>query len=110
MSVTKSILEIIKGEMKKSSLKSLKSVKVKVGELTAIEPDTLMFCFEASVKDTELEGAVLEVEKVPLTGRCGNCGTMFRLRGFISICPVCRGRSIEKMTGTELDIVSMEAF
>lgn len=109
MNITRSILEIIKKEMDKNSLTRLNSLKIKVGELTAVEPDTLRFCFEACTKDTDMEGAVLEIEKVPLTGKCGDCGAMFRLRSFISVCPVCKGRSIEKMTGTELDIVSMDA-
>lgn len=109
MSIIKGIIGIIGKEMKKSKLKKLHAVKIKVGELTAVEPETLRFCFEASIKDTPWEGARLEIEDVPLTGKCRDCHTKFRFHNFVSICPVCRGRAIEKLTGTELDLVSIDA-
>ncbi|MBI1913101.1 MAG: hydrogenase maturation nickel metallochaperone HypA [Deltaproteobacteria bacterium] len=109
MSITKSMLEIIKDEMDKSKVSQLRSVRIKVGELTAVEPDALRFCFEASTKNTPLEGASLEIEEVPLKGKCRRCGNKFRIEAFVSRCPECGGADIEKISGTELDIVSIEA-
>ncbi len=57
MGIAKSLLEIIKREMRKSKVKKLKKVRVKIGERTAVEPEALRFCFEASIKDTDLDGA-----------------------------------------------------
>lgn len=109
MGIAKSLLEIIKREMKRSKARKLKKVRVKIGELTAVEPEALRFCFEASIKDTDLDGAILEIEDVPLSGECVDCRTKFRFQGFASLCPACGGRKIEKITGTELDLVSIEA-
>lgn len=109
MGIANSLLEIIKREMKKSKVKRLKKVRVKIGELTAVEPEALRFCFEASIKDTALDGARLEIEDVPLTGKCHDCRTRFRFQHFVTQCPVCGGKKIEKLTGTELDLVSIEA-
>ncbi|MBI4949888.1 MAG: hydrogenase maturation nickel metallochaperone HypA [Deltaproteobacteria bacterium] len=109
MGIARSLLKIIKREMKRSKLRKLKKVRVKIGELTAVEPRALRFCFEASIKDTDLDGASLEIEDVPLTGECVECGTKFRFHNFVSLCPACGGKKIEKLTGTELDLVSIEA-
>lgn len=108
MSITKSVLQAVSREMDRAALHRLQKVKIRVGELTAVEPDALRFCFEASIKDTPFEGAVLEIEEVPLTGRCPGCGSAFRISGFEDTCPDCGGGSIERVGGTELDIVSME--
>lgn len=110
MSITEDILDIIRREMKKGSLTHLISVKLRLGELTAIDPDALRFCFDASIKKTGLEGAVLEIEGVPLTGRCTMCATTWKITDFALICPACSGTDVEKIAGTELDIVSIDAL
>ncbi len=109
LSITKSMLRIIAREMKSNGVKRLKKVHIKVGELTAIEPEALRFCFEESIRSTPMEGALLEIDDVPLTGRCKACGTEFRIEAFTNICPDCGGNEIERIAGTELDIISIEA-
>lgn len=109
MSITKSIIEAVGREMEASGLTRLKKVSLRVGELTAVEPETLRFCFDASIKDTPMEGALLEIEESPLTGRCGACSSGFRILGFSYLCPNCGGTSIDRLTGSELDLVSIEA-
>ncbi len=108
MSITRSIVETVEREMDRSGLKTLEKVTIRVGELTAVEPDVLRFCFETATKGTRLEGAVLQIEEVSLTGRCRACKETFRITGFDSACPKCKGTSIERIGGTELDIVSIE--
>ena len=88
MGIARSLLEIIKREMKRSKVRKLKKVRVKIGELTAVEPEALRFCFEASIKDTDLDGAILEIEDVPLSGECVDCRTKFRFQGFVSLLPL----------------------
>lgn len=108
MSITRSLLEIIRGEMERSSIGRLKAVRLRVGELTAVEPDALRFCFETATKGTPMEGARLEIEEVPLTGKCLECAESFRIEGFVSACPRCASTRIERTGGDELDIISME--
>ncbi len=109
MSITKSMLDLVGREMKSSGLKRLKKVSIRVGELTAVEPETLRFCFEESIKGTPMEGAALEIEDVPLSGKCNGCGAEFRIEAFSHACPKCGANEIERIAGNELDIVSIEA-
>ncbi|MBI5492061.1 MAG: hydrogenase maturation nickel metallochaperone HypA [Deltaproteobacteria bacterium] len=109
LSITRSMLEVVAREMKKSGVKRLKKVSIRVGELTAVEPDALRFCFDESIKGTPLEGAALDIENVPLSGKCDRCGTEFRIEAFSNACPKCGGNDIERTAGTELDIISIEA-
>ncbi|MBI5587038.1 MAG: hydrogenase maturation nickel metallochaperone HypA [Deltaproteobacteria bacterium] len=109
MSITMSMMEIVKEQMIKHGVKDLKRLKVRVGELTAVEPEALQFCFEVYVKGTPMEGAALEIEEAPLMGRCVDCDEEFRMEYFLQACPRCEGGAVTKTTGHELDIVSMEA-
>lgn len=109
MAITKSMIGILRKSMRKNKVKKLRSVKIKVGELVAVDPESLRFCFETCVKGTSMNGAELLIEEVPVKGRCLECGNLFELRDFKSVCVKCKGRNIEKITGDELEIVSMEA-
>lgn len=109
MSITASILEIVRDQMVKNGVEKLKNIKLRIGELTAIEPGSLRFCFEACTYGSPLEGTVLEIETVPLTGRCSGCNKVFNLEHyFSSVCPHCGGTASGLISGRELDIVSME--
>lgn len=108
MSITRSILEIVGREMTANSMSRLKKLKVRVGELTAVEPEALRFCFDAAIRDTRFEGAALEIVEAPLTGRCAGCSNEFRITAFARKCPACGSTRVETVSGDELDIISME--
>ena len=107
MSITMSMLEIVGERMKRSGVDSIKTIKIRVGELTAVEPDSLLFCFDVCTKGTPMDGASLQIEEVPLEGTCVDCGERFHMESFLSFCPECDGVHIEDLTGNELEIVSM---
>lgn len=102
-------MEIVKREFKKSGAKRLKWVKIEVGKMTAVEPESLRFCFDACVKDTPMEGARLRIIEVPVTGRCAKCSKKFRMDSLLNPCPGCGGASVVRLTGAELKVVSISA-
>jgi hydrogenase nickel incorporation protein HypA/HybF len=84
----------------------LERVRVRVGELSAVEPDLLRFAWEAVVAGGRDAGATIEIEWCPARQRCGACGTdVARAAGaWHERCPRCdRALSIEG--GQELDLV-----
>lgn len=110
MSIALDIITTVENEMKAHKVHSLKSIKMKVGELTAVEPDSLKFCLESAIDNTPLEGAKFYIEEIPFMGRCKGCACKFRLeKYFSSPCPNCGEKNPEIISGRELDIVSMEA-
>ncbi|MBI5826807.1 MAG: hydrogenase maturation nickel metallochaperone HypA [Deltaproteobacteria bacterium] len=96
-------------ELKKSGALRLERVRIAVGRMTAVEPESLRFCFEACVKDTPMDGARLDIVDVPVTGRCSRCTEEFRMDDLSSPCPACGASSIVRLTGTELKVVSISA-
>lgn len=82
-------------------------VRLRVGKLSAVVPDALMFCFELAAAGTTLEGAALEVEEEPGRALCRTCGEQFLLRDLILLC-VCGSADVEVLTGRELQVTSVE--
>lgn len=109
MSIAVNILDIVKSELAKNDAGELKSIKLKIGAMTAVEPESLSFCFSAITEGTDMAGVKLDIEEIAVRGRCNNCFTEFELdRYFSTPCPGCGGSSSELVSGRELDIVSME--
>jgi hydrogenase nickel incorporation protein HypA/HybF len=83
-------------------------VRVKIGELTDIVPDSLQFGFESLILDTPITGAKLEIERVPILGKCGKCSHEFKVEDFLFICPECYSTDINMIQGDELEIIDIE--
>lgn len=108
LSIAQSVLGIIQDEAQKNFIEQVSAVRLKVGKLTAIELSSLTFCFELIAKGTVAEGARLEIEAVPITGRCSQCGKAFTLEDLLCTCPDCQGFNITILTGREFYISEIE--
>ena len=86
----------------------VEAVNLKVGKLSAVVPDSLRFCFDVVVKDTPLEGAVLNIEEIPVKAACNDCNHIFEINGPAFSCPKCNSGGITMLSGRELDIESIE--
>jgi hydrogenase nickel incorporation protein HypA/HybF len=108
MSIAQSLIDILREEMAKHGAATLRSVRLSVGEMSAIVPESLSFCFEIITQGTPLEGAKLLMDRIPLRGYCPQCEETFDIKEFVFICPACGSPNIETIEGQELSIVEME--
>ncbi len=108
ISLIKTILETVKKEMTVCGAKKLNSITLRVGTLTAVEPVALRFAFNSSIEKTDMQNAVLEIVESKLKGRCRDCGTGFNMTELDSLCPICGGGDVKRVSGTELDIISID--
>jgi len=108
MSIAQSLVDILKEEMVKNNARVLKSVRLNVGQMSAVVPDSLSFCFEVITKETELEGAELVMEVIPLEGLCKECKETFEIKDYAFQCPHCGSKEIETIAGQDLAIVEIE--
>ena len=86
----------------------LKTAHVSLGALRQVEPTTLQFCFEATVRDTPLAGAQLRIEPVEAAARCRQCGLEFRVEDKWFECPRCAAVDAELLRGDELLLASLD--
>jgi len=83
-------------------------VIVEVGQISGVVPESLEFCFGVCTKDTVLEGALLEIDRVAAIGRCKKCGEEFNLLENDFACPSCAATEWEIISGRELVIKGLE--
>ncbi|MGE5644864.1 MAG: hydrogenase maturation nickel metallochaperone HypA [Acidobacteriota bacterium] len=63
MGIASSVIEAVQAEMTRRPGARVSKVGMRIGEFAGVDRDSLSFCFEALVKDTDLESAVLAIEE-----------------------------------------------
>lgn len=83
-------------------------VRVRIGHLRQVVPDTLAWYWEMQTEGGPLAGSALAVDEVPAIVRCRACGVDTTLTVPILLCGSCDGADVELVSGEEFDIVSIE--
>ena len=83
-------------------------VRVDVGHLRQVVPDTLSHSWELVVFNTPLEGVPLEVREVPAVIECKSCHARTTLEEPIFRCGTCGSTETEVITGDELFVTSLD--
>ena len=108
MGIANSVLEAVRTEMGRHPGTYPCRVGVRIGEMAAIDQDALRFCFEAIVRETDLESLKLGIEVCPLRYRCQACGRDFVVRDYDAHCPQCAGLDTTCIGGDELELAYLE--
>jgi hydrogenase nickel incorporation protein HypA/HybF len=106
--IAQNLINIAQEQCNLHNAKKVLTIKVKVGKLTSVIPDALLFSFEAISKGTPLEGARLNIESVPLVLSCDACRSQYTPDEPVFLCPECQNSELKIVSGRELYIESME--
>ena len=83
-------------------------VRVVIGKLRQIVPDTMKLAFESIARETAAEEAELEMVFKQICVYCEGCGWEGELSNSIFVCPQCQGRQLQLITGDELYLDQIE--
>lgn len=108
LSIAQNIIDIVEEHIPSEQRRQIRSIRLKVGEQAGVVPDSLEFCFNSLIDGTILQGAVLEMERVPFMVQCNSCGNTSTNEGGILFCPFCNDNDVKMISGTELQITAME--
>nr|BFE74936.1 hydrogenase maturation nickel metallochaperone HypA [Actinoplanes digitatis] len=104
LSITQSVVDAV---CERAAGRTVHSVKVEVGALTAVVPEAMRFCFDLAVEGTVAQGARLDIVARPGVAHCGDCDTDIVLDDLILLC-ACGSADVRVTSGRELRILSME--
>ncbi len=83
-------------------------IRLRIGKLSGVVPDSLTFCFSVAAQKTPLEGAEVLIEEVPSVARCRTCGHQWEFEEGAFMCPECRNNELDIISGRELEVSSIE--
>ena len=108
LSIANSVVEAVRAEAARRPGARVLKVGLRVGELAGVDCDALSFCFEALVRETELEPLALEIEPCPQRNRCSRCGQTFAVADYEIACPACGAPQTDCIGGDELELAYLE--
>jgi len=108
MGIANSVLQAVRMEAARHPGSYPSRVGVRIGELAAIDPSALEFCFDALTRETDLESLQLEIEICPRRHRCLDCGAEFGVKDYFFECPRCASLRSACLSGDELELAYLE--
>ena len=108
MSIAQSIVVIVDDTLAENEKEQLREIVVDIGELVAVVPDSLQFCYETIVEGTSYENAELKINVIPLKIKCNNCNVESKIEKYCFSCPECDSTNIKVISGEELNIRYLE--
>ncbi len=84
-------------------------VRVRVGALRQVVPESLTFCWKVLREYEGLSDAELELELVPAEVHCRHCESRATIASRWSLaCPHCRSSDVEVLAGDEFLVTSLD--
>ena len=108
LSIAMGIVEAALDEAQKRSVR-VSAVHLRLGALSGVVKDALLFSYEMACQDTALQGSRLMVEDVPVVIFCAICEKEQTLESVQSFaCPVCSTPTMNILKGKELEVFALE--
>jgi hydrogenase nickel incorporation protein HypA/HybF len=108
LSVAQNIVEIIQQHVPESEWERVAAVRLKIGAVAGIVPESLEFSFQAITTESLLSHARLEIEFVPFRIHCHACNTTLENEAGFMLCSTCGSTDTKILSGSELYITEIE--
>jgi hydrogenase nickel incorporation protein HypA/HybF len=108
LSVAQSIVEIIQQHVPEMEWNRVSVVRLKIGAVAGIVPESLDFSFQAITAESFLRHAKLEIEFVPFRIHCNACHTTRENEAGFALCGICGSTDTKILSGSELNIIEIE--
>ena len=108
LSIAMGIVDAALEEAQKREVQ-VSAVHLRLGALSGVVKDALLFSYEVACQDTALQGSKLIVEDVPVVVFCPQCKkrqTLASLQSFA--CPECGAPTMDILQGKELEVFALE--
>ncbi|AHF97672.1 MAG: hydrogenase maturation nickel metallochaperone HypA [Desulfurella sp.] len=109
--IAQSVVEVLRDIKDQNGLLSITSATLKIGAISGVVVDALLFAFEAIQKEEDfIKDTKLNIIYVNVKARCSICGKTFEFDNtddLVMICPDCQ-MPLAIINGKELEIVDVE--
>jgi hydrogenase nickel incorporation protein HypA/HybF len=109
LSIAMSMVEMASEEAARRGGVQVHAIHLKLGQLSGVVKDALLFSYEVVCAGTSLEGSSLVIEEVPVVVFCPACKAETALASLQHFCcSDCGAPTSEVVRGKELEVVALE--
>ncbi|HEV7904080.1 MAG TPA: hydrogenase maturation nickel metallochaperone HypA [Pyrinomonadaceae bacterium] len=109
LSIAMSMVEMASEEAARRGGVRVFAIHLKLGQLSGVVKDALLFSYEVACQGTTLEGSQLIIEEIPVVVYCPTCQIERPLASLQHFCcGTCGTLTPEVVRGKELEVVALE--
>ena len=108
MGIALQIIDIVGASLPTGDDCRVRAVRLRLGKLAAVVPETLRDCFAVVAAGTPAEGAKLAMTEVAVRVECLDCGELSDIDRLPFLCAACDGGELEIVEGREMIVESIE--
>jgi hydrogenase nickel incorporation protein HypA/HybF len=109
LSVAQQLVELVSETLADQAPLRVRSVRLRLGPLSGVVAEALLFAYDAATAGTALQGSTLEIEPVAAAVFCPECRAERELVGVRLLrCPLCHTPTPHVVRGRELEVLSVE--
>jgi len=108
VSLAEGVLQLIEEYQRNEGFSSVQLVRLEIGRMADVEIDAMRFCFDAVVRDSVADGAVLEIVEVAGQGWCEACQKTVPMNVRFDACPECGHFPLQVSGGTKMRVSELE--
>ena len=109
LSIALSMIEMATEEAARRGGVQVNAVHLKLGQLSGVVKEALLFSYDVACEGTPLEGSRLVIEEIPVVVYCPTCRTETTLASLQQFCcGACETPTSEVVRGKELEVVALE--
>ncbi|MGA9569897.1 MAG: hydrogenase maturation nickel metallochaperone HypA [Candidatus Acidiferrales bacterium] len=109
LSIAMSIVDLACKEAESHGAPGVDVVYLKLGPLSGVVKEALLFSYQIACEQTPLEGSTLRIEEVPIVVNCPVCMDRRSVQSLQSLCCAeCGTPTPEILEGRELLVTAME--
>lgn len=103
LSIMEGVLDMVRDSASQNGINRINRLKLVIGSLTMIMPDSLRFAFEVLSQEGIFREADLEIDTVPALMRCRDCDSESAPEDpYCFICPGCGSNQLDLIKGREM--------
>ena len=109
LSVAVSLVEAAEEEAEKHGAAGVRAVHLRLGVLSGVAKEALLFSYELATEGTALAGSRLVIEDSPVVVFCPTCRERRPIHSLQSFCcATCDTPATDVLQGRELEVIALE--
>ncbi|MBE9610004.1 hydrogenase maturation nickel metallochaperone HypA [Chitinilyticum piscinae] len=107
LSLAEHVIRIVEDAAHQAGAQRVTRVRLAVGALAHVEPETLQFCCTLAARQTALAETEFVVEQTPGQAYCADCRQDVALERIGFPCPQCGGFALRVTAGEEMQVLDI---
>ncbi len=109
LSIAVSMVDMAAEEAAKRGDVKVNAIYLKLGKLSGVVKDALLFSYDVVCQGTPLEGSSLIIEEIPVIVFCPQCETETPPTAINNLCcPKCETPTPQVISGREMEVTALE--